>query len=209
FLSGEHLSKPAQCERCSSTCSKCTGPESKDCISCASTRLFDNGQCVISCDPGKYKRERRCHLCHHTCLECTDEGPDKCTRCSKGLEWSGTSLKGECRATCPEGYSHSSNGTCDPCSPNCTVCTSSGHCLHCTPSYYPKDGTCAKLECGLGEAADSDHEDCVTYEEGCQQCLTVTLWTPPAEHVKSVTTRVRNAQEAAVSVSVVEMDTSC
>uniref|UniRef100_A0A8C2KSV0 Proprotein convertase subtilisin/kexin type 5b n=1 Tax=Cyprinus carpio TaxID=7962 RepID=A0A8C2KSV0_CYPCA len=167
---GEYLSKPDKCELCSSTCSKCTGPESEDCISCASTRLYDNGRCVISCDPGKYKGERQCHLCHHTCLECTDEGPDKCTRCSKdrfGVER--YLFEGECRETCPEGYSHSSEGTCDPCPPNCTVCTSTGHCLHCTPSYYPKDGTCAKLECGLGQL---HHNYCVTCEEGCQQCLT-------------------------------------
>uniref|UniRef100_A0A673M7X5 Proprotein convertase subtilisin/kexin type 5-like n=1 Tax=Sinocyclocheilus rhinocerous TaxID=307959 RepID=A0A673M7X5_9TELE len=137
----------------------CTGPESKDFISCASTRLFDNGQCVISCDPGKYKWERRCHLCHHTCLECTDEGPDKCTRCSKGKpshDLERYLFEGECRETCPEGYSHSSKGTCDPCPPNCTVCTSTGHCLHCTPSYFPKDGMCAKLECGLGQL----HHNC-------------------------------------------------
>lgn len=47
-------------------------------------RLFDNGQCVLGCDPGKYERDGQCHLCHHTCLECSDEGPDKCTRCGKG-----------------------------------------------------------------------------------------------------------------------------
>uniref|UniRef100_A0A671RA21 Proprotein convertase subtilisin/kexin type 5-like n=1 Tax=Sinocyclocheilus anshuiensis TaxID=1608454 RepID=A0A671RA21_9TELE len=154
---GEYLSKAEKCELCSSTCSKCTGPESKDCISCPYTRLFNNGTCVIRCDPGKYERDGQCHLCHHTCLECTDGAPDKCTRCSKdrfGVER--YLFEGECRESCPKGYSHSSKGTCDPCPPNCTVCTSSGHCLHCTPSYYPKDGTCAKLECGVGQL----HHNC-------------------------------------------------
>uniref|UniRef100_A0A8C1W9D5 Proprotein convertase subtilisin/kexin type 5b n=1 Tax=Cyprinus carpio TaxID=7962 RepID=A0A8C1W9D5_CYPCA len=162
---GEYSEK---CVLCSSTCSKCTGPGSKDCISCPHTRLFDNGTCVIHCDPGKYERDGQCHLCHHTCLECTDGAPDKCTRCSKdrfGVER--YLFEGQCRESCPKGYSHSSKGTCDPCPPNCTICTSSGHCLHCTPSYYPKDGTCAKLECGVGEVVDFDHEDCVPCEEGC------------------------------------------
>uniref|UniRef100_A0A8C1MNG8 Proprotein convertase subtilisin/kexin type 5b n=1 Tax=Cyprinus carpio TaxID=7962 RepID=A0A8C1MNG8_CYPCA len=170
---GEYLSKAEKCVLCSSTCSKCTGPGSKDCISCPHTRLFDNGTCVIHCDPGKYERDGQCHLCHHTCLECTDGAPDKCTRCSKdrfGVER--YLFEGQCRESCPKGYSHSSKGTCDPCPPNCTVCTSSGHCVHCTPSYYPKDGTCAKLECGVGEVVDFDHEDCVPCEEGCQHCLT-------------------------------------
>uniref|UniRef100_A0A673LQY8 Proprotein convertase subtilisin/kexin type 5-like n=1 Tax=Sinocyclocheilus rhinocerous TaxID=307959 RepID=A0A673LQY8_9TELE len=177
---GEYLSEAEKCELCSSTCSKCTGPESKDCISCPYTRLFDNGTCVIRCDPGKYERDGQCHLCHHTCLECTDGAPDKCTGCSKdrfGVER--YLFEGECRESCPKGYSHSSKGTCDPCPPNCTVCTSSGHCLHCTPSYYPKDRTCAKLECGVGEVVDLDREDCVPCEEGCQHCLTgqyIIIW---------------------------------
>lgn len=60
-------------------------------------------------------------------------------------------FKQECRESCPGGYFHSPKGTCEPCPPNCTVCTSTGHCLHCTPSYYPKDGTCARLLCGVGQ----------------------------------------------------------
>lgn len=62
----------------------------------------------------------------------------------------------ECRVSCPRGYFHSLKGTCDPCPSNCTVCTSTGHCLYCTPSYYPKDGMCAKLECGVGQL----HHNC-------------------------------------------------
>ncbi|RXN20211.1 pro convertase subtilisin kexin type 5 isoform X1 [Labeo rohita] len=147
---GEYLNKHDTCELCSSSCSKCTGPESTDCISCPITRLFDNGTCVLSCGSGKFERDGQCHHCHHTCLECTDTGPDKCSCCSKdrfGVER--YLFEGECRESCPEGYSHSSKGTCDPCPLNCTVCTSTGHCLHCTPFYYPKDGTCSKLKCGL------------------------------------------------------------
>ncbi|KAI2661407.1 Proprotein convertase subtilisin/kexin type 5 [Labeo rohita] len=144
---GEYLNKHDTCELCSSSCSKCTGPESTDCISCPITRLFDNGTCVLSCGSGKFERDGQCHHCHHTCLECTDTGPDKCSCCSKdrfGVER--YLFEGECRESCPEGYSHSSKGTCDPCPLNCTVCTSTGHCLHCTPFYYPKDGTCSKLK---------------------------------------------------------------
>ncbi|XP_048065150.1 proprotein convertase subtilisin/kexin type 5b isoform X2 [Megalobrama amblycephala] len=171
---GEYLSKHNKCSLCDSTCYKCTGPESHDCISCSATWLFDNGQCVLGCDPGKYERDGQCHLCHHTCHECSDEGPKKCTRCSKdkfGVER--YLFEEECLVSCPGGCFHSLKGTCDPCPSNCTVCTSTGHCLYCAPSYYPKDGMCAKLECGVGEVADLDHEDCVTCEEGCQHCLVV------------------------------------
>lgn len=40
------------------------------------------------------------------------------------------------------------------------------------------DSWCDTCAC-IGEAADSDHEDCVTCEEGCQQCLTgqyIIIW---------------------------------
>ncbi|XP_073723703.1 proprotein convertase subtilisin/kexin type 5b isoform X1 [Misgurnus anguillicaudatus] len=169
---GEYLSGDDQCGLCHSTCYMCKGPESKDCISCLLTRFFDNGTCVIQCDPGKYQRDGQCHLCHHTCLECKDEGPDKCTRCGEdryGVER--YLFEGECRDSCPEGYYHSSSGTCDPCPPNCTVCISTDHCLYCAPSYYPTDGKCVKLQCG--EGVDPDQEDCVTCEEGCEKCLSV------------------------------------
>ncbi|TRY60185.1 hypothetical protein DNTS_003795 [Danionella cerebrum] len=169
---GEYLSELDECKPCYSTCYKCTGPEKEDCLSCSTPRLLDNGQCVIRCDPGKYVRDGRCHLCHHTCLECTDEGPDNCTSCSQdhfGVER--FLFERQCRESCPEGFSHSSRGTCDACPPNCTVCTSSGHCVHCAPSFYSKDGLCTRLECGVGAEVDPDLEDCVTCEEGCKNCL--------------------------------------
>ncbi|KAA0713725.1 Proprotein convertase subtilisin/kexin type 5 [Triplophysa tibetana] len=171
---GEYLSRLPKCQLCHATCYKCIGPESEDCISCSATRFFDKGSCVIRCDPGKYQRDGQCHLCHHTCLECKDEGPDRCTRCGKDkYEVERYLFEGKCRDSCPKGYYHSSKGTCDPCPPNCTVCTSTDHCIYCAPSYYPRDGKCVTLECGEGEVADLDHVDCVTCEEGCEKCLSV------------------------------------
>lgn len=46
WLSGEYLSKAEKCVLCSSTCSKCTGPGSKDCISCPHTRWSVNKSLV-------------------------------------------------------------------------------------------------------------------------------------------------------------------
>lgn len=63
---------------------------------------------------------------------------------------------------------------------------------------------------GECEQCDSSWRTCSGHrEDQCDSCWEVPLWTSPADHVKSVTTHVRNAQEAAVSVSTVEMDTFC
>ncbi|MCI4381190.1 hypothetical protein PGIGA_G00248710 [Pangasianodon gigas] len=169
---GQYVDNDGKCHSCDISCYKCKGPQSKDCLSCILTRFFDDGRCVIQCESGKYERDGQCHRCHHTCHECNDEGPDKCTSCSRdkfGVER--YLLGGECVESCPQSHYHSVKSTCEPCAPNCTTCTSAMHCVHCASSFYPKDGACVKLECGDGEVADKDHEDCDSCEEGCQKCL--------------------------------------
>lgn len=46
LFSGEYLSEHDKCKLCDSTCYKCTGPESEDCISCLSTRWGVNWSLV-------------------------------------------------------------------------------------------------------------------------------------------------------------------
>ncbi|KAF5907317.1 proprotein convertase subtilisin/kexin type 5-like, partial [Clarias magur] len=157
---------------CDITCYKCNGPTSKHCLSCMMTRFFDDGQCVIQCESGKYQKDGQCHRCHRTCHECTDEGPDKCTSCSKdNFEVERYLIGSECVESCPQSHYHSEKSTCEPCAANCSICTSATHCVHCTSSFYSKDGVCIKLECEGGKVDDAAHEDCATCEEGCQKCL--------------------------------------
>ncbi|GAA6071512.1 proprotein convertase subtilisin/kexin type 5b isoform X1 [Tachysurus ichikawai] len=77
----------------------------------------------------------------------------------------------ECVESCPQSHYHSMKSTCEPCGQNCRVCTNATHCVHCASSFYSKNGACTKLACVDGEVADTDHENCVTCEEGCQKCL--------------------------------------
>ncbi|KAL6456780.1 hypothetical protein MHYP_G00353240 [Metynnis hypsauchen] len=172
--SREHLTESGDCKPCDITCHKCTGPKNDDCLSCLFTRVMDDGRCVRNCNSGKFERDWECHRCHHTCHECSDVGPDKCTSCNKdrfGVER--YLFDHECRDSCPEGHYPSSKNICESCPPHCLVCSSGSHCLQCAAQFYSKDGTCVKLECGLGKVADVDDDDCVPCEEGCQKCLSV------------------------------------
>uniref|UniRef100_A0AAR2IXQ3 P/Homo B domain-containing protein n=1 Tax=Pygocentrus nattereri TaxID=42514 RepID=A0AAR2IXQ3_PYGNA len=169
---GEYLTENGGCKPCDITCHKCTGPKNDDCFSCLFTRVMDDGRCVRNCNSGKFERDWQCHRCHHTCHECSDVGPDKCTSCNKdrfGVER--YLFDHECRDSCPEGHYPSSKNICESCPPHCSVCSSGSLCLHCAAHFYSKDGTCVKLECGVGEVADVDDDDCVPCEEGCQKCL--------------------------------------
>uniref|UniRef100_A0AAR2IV67 P/Homo B domain-containing protein n=1 Tax=Pygocentrus nattereri TaxID=42514 RepID=A0AAR2IV67_PYGNA len=171
---GEYLTENGGCKPCDITCHKCTGPKNDDCFSCLFTRVMDDGRCVRNCNSGKFERDWQCHRCHHTCHECSDVGPDKCTSCNKdrfGVER--YLFDHECRDSCPEGHYPSSKNICESCPPHCSVCSSGSLCLHCAAHFYSKDGTCVKLECGVGEVADVDDDDCVPCEEGCQKCLSV------------------------------------
>uniref|UniRef100_A0A8B9LCK8 Proprotein convertase subtilisin/kexin type 5 n=1 Tax=Astyanax mexicanus TaxID=7994 RepID=A0A8B9LCK8_ASTMX len=167
---GQYITENGECNLCDVTCFKCSGPSENNCLSCMFTRSMDDGHCVQKCNSGKYERDGQCHRCHHTCHECSDEGPDKCKSCNKdkfGVER--YLFEKQCRDRCPEKHFPSSGNVCEPCPPNCLVCSSGSRCLHCAASHYHKDGTCIKLECGVEE--DDDDDECVPCEEGCQKCL--------------------------------------
>ncbi|XP_067430805.1 proprotein convertase subtilisin/kexin type 5 [Thunnus thynnus] len=169
---GEYQDSNGKCHACDAMCAKCTGPQSEDCISCVASRALDEGRCVLECAKGKYQSGGRCHLCDHTCATCVDAGPANCTSCDTdkfGMER--YLFEGQCLDTCPEAFYHTKERSCEPCSDNCKLCTSSAHCLKCNSSYYISDGVCAKLECGEGEVEDPDYDDCMACEEGCRQCV--------------------------------------
>ncbi|XP_076845202.1 proprotein convertase subtilisin/kexin type 5b isoform X2 [Brachyhypopomus gauderio] len=170
----EYECETGECKPCDVTCYTCKGPTSDDCLSCVFTRIFDEGQCVIECGSGKYQRDGRCHPCHYTCQECDDEGPDTCTACSNdkfGVER--YLFARGCRDNCPDGQRPSSRSTCEPCSANCLACATEQRCTRCAANFYPKDGTCVKLECAVDELEDTTDNECVPCEEGCQKCLSV------------------------------------
>ncbi|XP_034048082.1 proprotein convertase subtilisin/kexin type 5 [Thalassophryne amazonica] len=188
---GEYQDSNGKCLTCDATCLRCRGPQSKECISCVSSQILDEGHCVAECTEGKYQSGGQCHLCDHTCASCTDAGPTTCTSCDTdkfGIER--YLYNGVCVDTCPEGFYHTKERSCESCSNYCSLCTSSSHCLRCNSSYYVSDGVCAKLECGEGEVEDPDYDECMTCEEGCRKCV---LYNP--RHCLSCTEGFYNFQD--------------
>ncbi|KAM9823350.1 proprotein convertase subtilisin/kexin type 5-like [Syngnathus typhle] len=158
-----------KCHLCDATCQECTGPEREDCTSCPSTRLFDEGACVIRCQRGRYATGRECHRCHYTCHECTGGGPHNCTSCDTDMfDVSRYLFEKKCRDVCPEGFFHSERKRCEPCASDCLVCTSASRCLGCSPGHKLKQGQCFPLECSTGELAEG--VACLSCDDGCKQC---------------------------------------
>ncbi|CAL8254264.1 unnamed protein product [Boreogadus saida] len=142
--------------------------------------FFDDGRCEFFCRRGHYAMDRQCDLCHHTCHECNEDSLFNCTSCEKdkfGMQR--YLLRGECRASCPEGTFHASGGRCEPCAADCAVCAALEFCLRCRPGLSSRDGRCLPLLCAdgkrtwwhpLGEVADPKTDDCQPCEEGCKKC---------------------------------------
>uniref|UniRef100_A0A8C5FU44 P/Homo B domain-containing protein n=1 Tax=Gadus morhua TaxID=8049 RepID=A0A8C5FU44_GADMO len=182
---GQYLSHSGKCHPCDVSCGRCGGPESNDCISCPDSRFFDDGRCECFCRRGHYAMDRQCDLCHHTCHECNEDSLFNCTSCEKdkfGMQR--YLLRGECRASCPEGTFHASGGRCEPCAADCAVCAALEFCLRCRPGLSSRDGRCLPLLCAdgertwwhpLGEVADPKTDDCQPCEEGCKKCQHTTL----------------------------------
>lgn len=51
---------------------------------CFSSRVLDDGRCVLNCPSGKFEFMNQCHLCHSTCQECQGNEPSSCTSCGVG-----------------------------------------------------------------------------------------------------------------------------
>ncbi|XP_063753552.1 proprotein convertase subtilisin/kexin type 5-like [Eleginops maclovinus] len=76
----------------------------------------------------------------------------------------------QCRDVCPEGFFHSKWKRCEACPAECIICSSTEHCLQCSPGHQLRNNKCVPLECNAGQVADADAEDCVPCNMGCKQC---------------------------------------
>ncbi|EPY77987.1 hypothetical protein CB1_001144025 [Camelus ferus] len=147
-------------------------------VTVPTSRIFDDGRCVLNCPSGKFEFQNQCHPCHSTCQECQGDEPSNCTSCREDehgrerfLYW------GECRESCPTGHYPADGHTCQPCPDNCELCHRAHICTRCMGGYFlvPTNHSCQKLECGQGEVQDPDYEECVPCEEGCLACSLGTL----------------------------------
>ncbi|CAG9317242.1 unnamed protein product [Blepharisma stoltei] len=151
---GQYRDTPTTCKTCDSSCYTCSG-SSSTCISCSSTLVLYNSQCVSSCPEATYNSGTSCISCDTSCATCNGGTNLNCVTCASGYPYRDST--GKCVASCPNllvpsqnlcvdfcptNY-YASNSQCLPCDPSCSGCTGAGasNCAGCSNSYL-YNGAC-------------------------------------------------------------------
>ncbi|XP_048828851.1 proprotein convertase subtilisin/kexin type 5 [Brienomyrus brachyistius] len=126
------------------------------------------------CPSGQFLTKNQCVGCHATCSECMGHELFQCTSC--GIDKDGVERflhQGRCRLHCPRGYYPTeSHFTCQPCLPDCELCTDANTCTQCRENYTAQSGTCQPVHCGDGQTQDPETGECADCGTGCRTCST-------------------------------------
>lgn len=172
-----------QCQRsnCSDYCASCSGHLCRKCM--ASTSEYPQRRAYLSkgsrvcvthsnCPPGQFgdMTEMKCKNCSRPCASCLEGfGSEFCTSCFPGFFLS----QFKCVNTCPNDTFRTENECvsecgasffvetshkikrCRPCPAGCSQCSSSDHCIGCTPPLFLSKGRCRR-SCGKARQRRSD-----------------------------------------------------
>jgi len=150
------------CPTCNSSCTKCSGPSSNECLSCPNSMyllvLGGTFTCVSSCPSNYYSdSDNNCLPCDATCTTCNGGLPTNCLVCTLPRYFMG----GLCVYQCPSSYfgdnstatcilncqdttfGYNVSKICCPCN-NCQTCSGFGanQCISCTGTQLLQDNTC-------------------------------------------------------------------
>ena len=101
------------CQSCDSSCSRCSGALSTECVACSDGKFLSGGTCSSCSDS--------------TCLTCSGSGSDKCSRCSSTtvlVKPTTSSTEGSCCPVLQGSYMDLTSNTCLICDSGCSVCDS-------------------------------------------------------------------------------------
>ena len=147
---------------CNPTCETCSTGDS--CLSCIAGLIYDNGQCVGSCPPGKYQSEGQCISCDSTCATCIGPTSNNCTSCFGNFSlW-----ESSCLLSCPEG-SWRNGQVCFPCHEDCATCYGgeNSNCLICASRKILQNGICVSA-CDVNYYINGD--TCLPCDSNCATC---------------------------------------
>jgi hypothetical protein len=156
---------------CHSTCQRCNGTSSTDCLTCISKdMILARGNCT--CSSGKYLdiRISQCVECDMTCNECSGPGPSLCTSCKASSSYVSAILVGS-TCTCPPSTFLNELGLCLPCKPRCTECKNGfvTGCTACPSSSTLVNGSCV---CKTGYYLEGDQcKLLTTCHATCASCI--------------------------------------
>jgi len=164
-----------KCMRCHSSCTKCIGPTSNDCITCSNSHVLDGFSCRLQCPKGLFKnlKTRQCQKCHPTCGSCSAPGPLSCTSCVHDLKLHrNNSPAGKCISICKPGQYKSKLSKCLPCHSSCKTCygPTSTSCLGCISGHVYFQNTCQK-NCPTGTFFKHTLQRCFQCHPLCKTCI--------------------------------------
>ncbi|XP_031779685.1 furin-like protease 2 isoform X2 [Nasonia vitripennis] len=156
------------CVPCEANCASCSD-RPDHCTSCEHHLVLHENKCYAACPLYTYEtQDYNCVPCHPSCETCNGTGANQCIGCRSGLY----SFRGECRRSCPSGFSaDKKRRECVPCPPGCANCTASS-CTSCEAGWsLNKKGLCApesRSRCDSFEFYEDGH--CKRCHSTCESC---------------------------------------
>lgn len=126
----------------------------------------------LGCPSGQFALNNQCVDCHSSCEECSGHEPFECTECGIGEDGMERFLhRNRCKVHCPRGYYQDLDRyICEPCTPNCELCTGVENCDTCKENYKLQNGACSFSECLEGQVEDPNTGECFDCQSGCKTC---------------------------------------
>ncbi|KRW99700.1 Insulin-like growth factor binding protein, N-terminal [Pseudocohnilembus persalinus] len=155
------------CASCDTSCKTCYGDGSDNCLSCDTTYLNLNDECVDPCGTGYVGISGVCEQCDSGCETC-DTSQDNCLTCNFG--YFHYNVDNTCLTTCPDGY-YPSNKQCLQCDPTCFNCdwSTATDCTECTGTLYLYDSQCIAT-CPDGTYTNTASNTCTICDSTCETC---------------------------------------
>ncbi|CAD8102627.1 unnamed protein product [Paramecium sonneborni] len=156
------------CETCHFSCLTCDGPLQTNCLSCSSTLVYYNNECLPGCLNQQYQTTLNiCQSCKENCATCINE--NNCTQCIYNYYLHPQTK--DCVQQCNNGYMHNYiQRTCLKCYHGCSSCFGQliNQCLTCYPDYVLYQNQCLDAYCPKTTYQQSDI--CIPCDKNCWTC---------------------------------------
>ena len=133
---------------CYTTCKRCDGPSTKNCLECYSGKFHDD-------------RQGTCSDCQEKCSACSGPLSTECSGCNSGYFLTGES----CATTCASHfYKNYVDKTCEVCDASCLECSGFGaeRCKSCNVQSFQVGSQCFDCPPGCSSCTEINH---------CSDCL--------------------------------------
>ncbi|KAJ0067867.1 hypothetical protein NL108_011448, partial [Boleophthalmus pectinirostris] len=168
-----YVDSNGECQKCHSSCHRCSGPGHDHCFSCNAPNFLLNSSCVSQCPDGFFadsSDEPVCARCHWSCAQCSGRHSLQCDRCKPGYY----AQAGGCVHTCsPSHFGNPVSMVCERCDPSCDACSGPGasHCLSCREHFFylPHRGQCVQ-HCPDGYYQHDKSKSCQKCHASCKTC---------------------------------------